>query len=368
VTPPADDAIPRLDDYDYDLPPDRIAQEPTARRDASRLLVLDRSSGRLTHARFAGIAEFLRADDLLVVNDTRVVPARLRARRETGGAVEVFLVEPVGRGTAAWRVLVRPGKAFRAGQPWWLVGEDGDGDPRDVSVHPARDASGAFMAEFRRGGDALGIDAVVALAERVGETPLPPYIRRERDDARTSQDRERYQTVWAREPGAVAAPTAGLHFSAELLEALEARGVEKVAVTLHVGLDTFQPLTEATLASGELHGERVEVSEEAGAAILRARDEGRRIVAVGTTTARTLESFAAAGWPLPYRERTTLFIHPPRKFRLVDALVTNFHLPRSSLLMMVSAFADRELVLEAYRAAVEAGYRFYSYGDAMLMV
>jgi len=363
VTPPLSvHALPELDEWDYELPADRIAQEPVARRDTARLLVLDRASGAVEHREFTDIVEALRSGDLLVVNDTRVIAARLRARKETGAAIELLLLESAGFAGDSWRVLWRPGKTFRSSARIRLAG-----DPSITVVPLGRDGD-LFVVGFERDGQRLARDEVLALSDVIGETPLPPYIRRARGDGQRPADRERYQTVYARAPGAAAAPTAGLHFTDELLARLETAGIERVAVTLHVGVDTFRPLSREVLRSGELHGEHVIVTAEAGQRICAARREGRRVIAVGTTTARALESFAAAGAPLPYDARTRLFIRPPYEFRIVDGLVTNFHLPRSGLLMMVAAFAGRERLFDAYRDAIAGGYRFYSYGDAMVIV
>jgi S-adenosylmethionine:tRNA ribosyltransferase-isomerase len=347
--------------YDYELPPELIAQEPAAQRDGSRLLVIDRRDGSVTHRRFRDVAEILETGDLLVVNDTRVIPARLRAHKDSGGAIEVLLVES-DDATSEWTALWKPGKAFRQGATIHLDGAPG------VTVVPLRRERELFVIAFERDGRRLTPSDTILLSEEVGETPLPPYIRRSKDEGRRPADRSRYQTIYASEPGAVAAPTAGLHFTEDLLQTIAAKGVERVAVTLHVGIDTFKPLSEEAVRTGELHGERVHIDRDTACRIEDARSCGRRIVAVGTTTARTLESFAAAGRPAPYDERTRLFIRPPYEFQQVDALITNFHLPRSSLLMMVGALVGREQLLEIYRDAVQRGYRFFSYGDAMMIV
>ena len=360
---------------DYDLPPELIAQEPPVRRDEARLLLVDRKRKTLEHLRFQDIADHLGPGDLLVLNDTRVIPARLRAHRSSGGAVEILLLEEEEDRSRTWKVLLRPGRAGREGAALHL--EDPDGG-RTVTARVVGRSGEVFFLNFLEEGRLLDRNATLSLCEALGETPLPPYIRREPGEARNPLDRERYQTVYASNPGAVAAPTAGLHFTRELLARLESRGVESVPVTLHVGLDTFKPLSPETLQSGKLHGEWIEVSGRSGERLLAARREGRRIVAVGTTSVRVLESFAASPSPLSslavstpakpaYRERTTLFIRPGHSFRMVDALITNFHLPRSSLLLLVSAFAGRELVLRAYAEARKEKYRFYSYGDAMLI-
>lgn len=348
-------------DFDFELPDDRIAQEP-APRGESRLLVLDAPPGKAErHRRIGDLPELLRAGDLLVVNDTRVIPARLFGRRllvraggaeggeaEEGGRIELLLVEKVDDAAHEWTALVRPGKKARPGTRLRF----GDGLEAEVV---ARLGDGRHRVRFG--------EAVEPHLDRLGHVPLPPYIKRE-DRA---EDRERYQTVFAAQPGAVAAPTAGLHFTPALLERLAARGVEVARVTLHVGIGTFKPVTAALVHEHVMDEERYDVPEATAAAIAAARRRGGRVVAVGTTTVRTLESAAGEGGEVRSGAgRTGLFVYPGYRFRVVDVLLTNFHLPRSTLLMMVSAFAGRERVLAAYREAVEAGYRFYSYGDAML--
>ncbi len=349
-------------DFDFDLPDDRIAQEP-APRGESRLLVLDAPPGAESrHRRITDLPELLHPGDLLVVNDTRVIPARLFGRRliprvggaeggeaEEGGRVELLLVEPTGEAPHEWTALARPGKKARPGTRL-RFGEELEGEV------VARLGDGRHRVRFS--------EEVEPHLDRLGHVPLPPYIKRE-DRA---EDRERYQTVFAARPGAVAAPTAGLHFTPELLGRLAERGVEVARVTLHVGVGTFKPVTAALVHEHVMDEERFEVPEATAAAVAETRRRGGRIVAVGTTTVRTLESAAEEdGSVTAGAGRTGLFIYPGYRFRVVDVLLTNFHLPRSTLLMMVSAFAGRERVLAAYREAVEAGYRFYSYGDAMLL-
>jgi len=356
--PPHRDAGLRVADFDYDLPPEAIAQEPVHPRDASRLLRLDRATGAVAHHGFRELPGLLRPDDLLVLNDTRVLPARFTARRATGSRIEGCFLRVLGGGR--WEVLLAGRGRIREGET--------------LAVVDARDAAGASIRLETRGERGVwvvrpteDVDAV-ALLEAVGRPPLPPYIRRDRRDARTAADRTDYQTVYARRDGAVAAPTAGLHFTDRVFADLDARGIERVTVTLHVGLGTFQPVEAERPADHDMHEEMLEVSEASAEAIGRAVRAGRRVVAVGTTTVRTLESMAEAdGTVRPGRRGTRLFIYPPYTFRVVGAMLTNFHLPRSTLLMMVSAFAGRERVLVAYREAIRAGYRFYSYGDAMLI-
>ena len=348
----------RVDDFDYPLPEAAIAQTPTEPRDASRLLILDRArSGpgkpALGHATFRDIGTWLRAGDLLVVNDSRVLPARLRGQRPGGGAAEVLLLRQLDAGD--WEALIRPSRRVRVGERIVLPGGDG------VTVG-GRVADGTRRVTFDR-------DAAEVMAA-AGEMPLPPYIHDR------SAPPERYQTVYARPPGSAAAPTAGLHFTADLLASLEARGIRRATVTLHVGLDTFRPLEGEFIDEHRIHTEWFEIPTITRAAMEEARESGQRIVAVGTTTVRVLETAArhgaTSGW-------TDLYITPPYPFAAVDALITNFHLPRSSLLLLVTAFvghalpgADpldaRDTLLAAYRSALSAGYRFFSFGDAMLVV
>ena len=349
--------------FDFELPPERIAQDAVEPRDAARLLVLDRSGGALRHHRVADLPSLLAPGDLLVVNDTRVAPARLFARRVTGGRVELLLLEPAGtdgRGER-WRVLVGASRAPRRGEPLALP----DGYVAELLEAPgAGGETGTALVRIE------GPGTVAALAAAHGRLPLPPYIHRTPDDPRWVRDRERYQTVFAAEEGALAAPTAGLHFTPGLLARLEEAGIARTAVTLHVGEGTFRPVRVGRTEEISLHPERFLLPGAACDAIAAARARGGRVVAVGTTVVRTLESRAARGdgSPQPGAGETALFVAPGHRFRFVDALITNFHLPRSTLLMLVAAFAGRERVLAAYRAAVAAGYRFYSYGDAMLVL
>lgn len=346
-----------LDAYDYHLPPELIAQEPLPDRAASRLLVLDRASGDRTHRAFYDLPDLLAPGDLLVVNRSRVLPARLLGRRPGGGEAEVLLVRR--RGPDLWDALLRPGRRLRPGveveiAPAFRVrveGPAGAGDPAPAGpLRPVRLLS-------------LDEDPDAAI-ERHGHMPLPPYIRRADGDA----DRERYQTVYAREAGSVAAPTAGLHFTPDLLAELRAREVEVAPIVLHVGPGTFRPVEVQDVRDHRVDPELYTVPAETASAVNRARSEGRRILAVGTTTTRTLESaLDPAGALQPGDGETELVIRPGHRFTAVDALVTNFHLPRSSLLLLVSAFAGRRNILAAYAEAVRLGYRFYSYGDAMLI-
>ena len=342
----------RLGDFDFPLPPGLIAQTPLPERAASRLLVLQRDAGRIDHARFADLPDLLTAGDLLVRNETRVIPARLRGRKASGGQVELLLVERVAGSGELWRCLARSAKPARPGCRLTFAGGIAAvvaEDPGDGWKLVAFDAPGGLLAHL----------------ETAGEMPLPPYIQR----APAAADRERYQTVYAREPGAVAAPTAGLHFTAETFAALAARGVESCGLTLHVGPGTFQPVRVERLDEHRMHGERFEIPAATAAAVNRARGEGRRVVALGTTSVRALESAAdEAGVVRAGGAETSLFIRPGYRFRVTDAMITNFHLPKSTLLVLVAAFAGRELILEAYRQAVAEKYRFFSYGDCMLII
>ncbi len=350
-----------LADYDFELPRAQIAQEPLPRRGDSRLLVLDRRQRRSEHRHFPDLHAFVRSGDLLVLNETRVLPARLRIRRTTGAQGELLLLEADPE-TCRWSAIGRPGRALKAGQDLLI-------DGTTTTAHPVRRDGELVHVEFRDRGVPLSREEVLSLCERVGEAPVPPYIVREKGDPRLVTDRSRYQTVFARHPGSAAAPTAGLHFTQEILDDLEQRGVVLTHVTLHVGLGTFKPLTEAMFHETTLHQEQVDVSVRALEAISAARSEGRRIVAVGTTSMRVLESLGEEFDPTThFRGHTELFIKPGYKFNNVGALLTNFHLPRSSLLLLVCAFAGRDTILHAYREAIREGYRFYSYGDAMLIV
>ncbi len=352
----------RVADFDFDLPPELIAQQPPAERGLSRMLVMNRASGDLLDSDFREFAALFKPGDVLVLNDSRVIPARLYARRtlvrdrqEPSGQVEVLLTEPAGDNL--WRALVKPGKKVGIGE---------------LLAFPDRSGATSLEAEVLERGD-FGerllrfspVDDFFATLDKIGHMPLPPYIRRDDGEA----DRERYQTVFSRERGSVAAPTAGLHFTPPMLEALVAKGVHVARITLHVGLGTFAPLRVEKLDDVRLHRERYSISAETAEVLNRAIREGRRIVAVGTTVVRTLEAAAhvAGGELKPHSGETEMFISPGFEFRLVGGLLTNFHLPQSSLLMLVSAFAGRERVMTAYRHAVQQKYRFFSYGDCMFV-
>ena len=377
-----------VSEFGYDLPEELIAQTPPEVRGASRMLVLDPVSGRFEDDLFRSLPQRLRAGDLLVLNDSRVLPGRLLARRAglrmQGGAagptgvVEVLLTSPAasqeGAGTAAageWEALVRPAKKVALGERL-LFEEPGAGVVLEAEVVGVGEF-GERRLRFGAVPDFLGV------LERIGSLPLPPYIRRERGALNTAEDRERYQTVFAQGRGdtggrSAAAPTAGLHFTPETLEELSARGIEVERVTLHVGLGTFQPVRVREVSEIRLHAERYTLPERTAAAVNRARAEGRRVVAAGTTVTRTLEHCAlqaeAAGAAelRGHSGETSVFLSPGYRFRVVRGLLTNFHLPESTLLMLVSAFAEREMVLEAYRHAVKRRYRFFSYGDCMLVM
>lgn len=370
-------------DFHYDLPPELIAQTPTPWRDGSRLLVLHRAGGRLEHRRFLDFPAYLRRGDLLVLNDSRVIPARLRGfKPHSGGELEVLLVEE--NAVNDWWAMLRPGKRVRAGTKIEFVrvpegaGRGARGMGREArGTRSAGDLDATVVAKNAEGHCRLRFDGpadVRDVLDVFGEVPLPPYI--ERDGSPSAEDRERYQTVFARPPGSVAAPTAGLHFTPELLARLTAMGVEVRFVTLHVGLGTFAPVKADRLEDHVMHEESFELSAETAVAVNAAKREGRRVIAVGTTSVRVLESAAAQSSASldALRGRTRLFLHPPQTFRVVDSLLTNFHLPESTLLMLVSAFAapgetrGRDLVLAAYAEAVRERYRFFSYGDAMLLL
>jgi S-adenosylmethionine:tRNA ribosyltransferase-isomerase len=345
-------------DFDFDLPDELVAQEPPPVRGGSRLMAIDRAGGAIAHRQFSELPSLLRAGDLLVVNDTRVFPARLIGTRlPGGGAAECFLVRPAEE-PDTWIALVHPGQRLRDGARMLFEagGRQLHAEVTGMHFHGRRTVrlwtdDGSPVRDT--------IDAI-------GHVPLPPYIKR----ADAMSDRDRYQTVYARERGSIAAPTAGLHFTPAILDALRDQGVERTSITLHVGYGTFQPIRVDSVDEHQMEAERYEVSGASAAMLTKAKQEGRRIIAVGTTTTRTLESLAVAadGTVSPGSGETALFIHPGHAFRLVSGLITNFHLPKSSLLMLVSAFAGRETVLAAYREAVARRYRFYSYGDAMIIL
>lgn len=333
-------------DFDYELPQELIAQHPMEPRDHSRLLVVDKKTGEIEHKHFYDLIDYLRPGDVLVFNDTRVIPARLHGTKDTGAHVEVFLL--TRKNATDWEVLVRPGKKLQVGA------KINFSDELSCEVIEHTDFGGRVV-RFKYEG------IFEEILDRLGETPLPPYI------TAPLEDKERYQTVYNRERGSAAAPTAGLHFTKELLQKIKDKGCEEVFVTLHVGLGTFRPVSEANIEDHKMHKEFYTVSQAAADAINRAKAEGRRIIAVGTTAVRTLESAGADGTMKAGGNWTNIFIYPGYKFRFVDELVTNFHLPQSTLLMLVSTLSTREIMLATYKKAVEEKYRFFSFGDAMFI-
>ena len=333
-------------DFDYDLPQELIAQHPMEPRDHSRLLVVDKKTGEIEHKHFYDLVNYLKPGDVLVFNDTRVIPARLHGTKDTGAHVEVFLL--TRRDAPDWEDLVRPGKKLQVGA------KINFSDELSCEVIEHTDFGGRVV-RFKYDG------IFEEILDRLGETPLPPYI------TAPLEDKERYQTVYNRERGSAAAPTAGLHFTKELLQKIKEIGCEEVFVTLHVGLGTFRPVSEAKIEDHKMHKEFYTVSQEAADAVNKAKAEGRRIIAVGTTAVRTLEAAGADGQLHAGSSWTNIFIYPGYKFRLVDDLVTNFHLPQSTLLMLVSTLSTREIMLQTYKKAVEEKYRFFSFGDAMFI-
>lgn len=338
----------KVSDFDYELPDELIAQEPVEPRDSSRLMVVDIGSGTIEHKHFYNLPQFLRPNDVLVVNESRVLPARLfGVREDTMGKVEVLLLHCVGE--KRWEVLVKPGNRCKIGTKLIFA------DTLSAVVIASTEAGGRIV-EFDYQGD---FDAVL---EELGETPLPPYIKSKLDN------QERYQTVYARAKGSAAAPTAGLHFTTSLLEQISQKGVKIVPLVLHVGLGTFRPVKTEYVAEHRMHSEYYELSAEHAAIINQCRADGGRVIAVGTTVVRTLETLAQSGRVKAGAGWTDIFIYPGYKFEIVDAVITNFHLPQSSLLMLVSAFAGLDLIKTAYKTAVENRYRFFSFGDAMLLI
>jgi S-adenosylmethionine:tRNA ribosyltransferase-isomerase len=340
----------KTSDFDYELPPELIAQVPLEPRDRSRLMVLERTSGSIDHRRFSDLTDYLKGGDVLVFNDSRVIPARLKGKKaETGGKVELLLLRRLD--DAIWEVLLKPAKRVAVGTRL----EIGDSGAKVWAEIVGEGEEGIKVIRFPR----------EMQLPRLGKIPLPPYIRT------PLADEERYQTVYARAPGSVAAPTAGLHFTPQLLKKLEQKGIELLFVTLHVGLDTFRPVREEDPLEHRIHKEYGIVTEEVAERLNKAKGEGRRVICVGTTTVRIVEEAVRAAKEStiePFEGGVSLFILPGYKFRLVDALITNFHLPRSTLLMLVAAFAGKDFVLNAYEEAIAKEYRFYSFGDAMLIL
>lgn len=355
----------RTSEFDYHLPPDRIAQTPAEPRDAARLMVLHRDTGEIEHRIFREIIQYLQPADLLVANDSRVIPARLSARKvPTGGHVELLLLMRCGERT--WEALVKGRKVVPGTRLELLPARSPAAE--ETRKRTGETLTGEVLEITPSGGRLIRFDRpLTPELEILGETPLPPYIHE------PLQDSERYQTVYARVAGSVAAPTAGLHFTRELIDQIQQRGVNFAFVTLHIGLDTFRPVQTEQIEEHKMHSEYAVLPPETAEAINRTREAGGRVIAVGTTVVRVLETAAQAtsrDSPTihPFSGWTDLFIYPGYKFQVVDALITNFHLPRSTLLMLVSAFAGKALILKAYRTAIEQGYRFYSFGDAMLIL
>lgn len=335
--------------YHYDLPDELIAQYPLNQRSSSRLLVLNKESGEVQHRHFSDIIDYFRKGDVLVVNSTKVIPARLIGHRETGAKIEVFLLNHVVNDT--WRCLVKPGRKCPVGTKI-TINDNFSGTVKDLATEGSR------LIEFKYEGNFWA-----ALSD-AGNIPLPPYIKREAEVS----DSSNYQTIYAKIKGSVAAPTAGLHFTDEVFTALKEKGVEITEVLLHVGLGTFRPVKTDNIEEHKMHSEYCSISEESATIINKAKEEGRRVIAVGTTSTRTLESFAKNNRVESGDKWTSIFIYPGKNFQIIDAMITNFHMPESTLIMMISAFAGYENVINAYQKAVAEKYRFFSYGDAMLIV
>jgi S-adenosylmethionine:tRNA ribosyltransferase-isomerase len=347
----------RTDEFDYHLPPELIAQFPAPQRDSSRLLVIHRNDGRIEHTLFSRVEDYLRPGDVLVVNDTKVMPVRITGRKDTGGRVDVLLLKPLANGEYppgknAWEALITCSRKPRIGS-WLSFGLSLQAEVIQRKEGGLWDLHLAYDGDFNN------------ILEQIGETPLPPYIRRE-DGNQDANDRRRYQTIFARKAGSVAAPTAGLHFAEDLIRRIRQKGVEILTVTLHVGLGTFQPVRVEDIRDHSMHREFYEVNPETAQRIMQATEKSQRIIAVGTTSVRVIETLKRENAPL--RGHTNLFIYPGYTFKNVWGLITNFHLPRSTLLMLVAAFAGKDLIFKAYREAIAQKYRFYSYGDAMLVI
>jgi len=341
----------KLSDFDYDLPPGLIAQHPMEPRDHSRLMVIDRQTGVIQHRFFYDIADFIGAGDTLVFNNSRVIAARLRGKISGSDSnAEILLLKPLAPGT--WETLVRPGRRLPVGSSVTISGRANDGNIGITARIMERREDGTRVVEFS--------DA--AMLDRLGEMPLPPYIKARLDD------RERYQTVYAEIRGSAAAPTAGLHFTPALLDKLKAKGANLAFITLHIGLDTFQPVRAEDPAQHRIHSESGCINAETARLLNQTKKAGKRIKTVGTTSVRLIEAASSDGQVKPFDGQVRLFILPGYRFKSVDAVITNFHLPKSTLLMMISAFAGREFILDCYRRAISDGYRFYSFGDAMLIL
>ena len=342
----------KTDLFNYDLPPELIAQHPPERRELARMMVLHRATGTIEHRHISDISDYLKGPDVLVVNNTKVIPARVFGKKASGGKVELLLLEETA--PSEWNVLMKTSRRPKIGDSFSLCSEK---------------ATATMLRDGEQGEALLRIESdrpLMEVLDEEGVPPLPPYIaRKEQTAAQIDEDKNRYQTVYASEPGAAAAPTAGLHFTPDLIQSLEQQGVSKAELTLHVGLGTFRPVSVDIITDHEMHHERYAVSQEAAATISDARKNGGRIVAVGSTSVRTLESLSSIECA---EGSTNIFIYPPYEFQHVDAILTNFHLPKSTLLMMMSAFSNRDLMMKAYETAVAEKYRFFSYGDCMLIL
>ena len=359
----------KTEELDYSLPEELIAQQPAKNRSQSRLLVLKRQSGSLTDTRFDKIGEFLRKGDCLVLNDTKVLAARFFAKRQTGGSLEGLFLNQQDKGV--WEVMLKGLGKVKTGEHIWLKDIKGDDFCRAEVIEKKNDGKCLLKIEapprLTVFGEAGELPAEKTL-QKIGFPPLPPYIRRDADLRQAARDRQRYQTVYARNLGAVAAPTAGLHFTKKLIETLKTRGVKFAYVTLAVGEGTFKPVTAETLEEHQIHEERFSIDEKNAKLINGVKENDGRIIAVGTTSVRVLETAASQGQLSAITGSTCLFIRPGYKFKIVDAMITNFHLPQSTLIALVGAFTGLDAVLAAYRYAIEKRYRFYSYGDAMLII
>ncbi|WP_297453199.1 tRNA preQ1(34) S-adenosylmethionine ribosyltransferase-isomerase QueA [Persephonella sp.] len=335
----------KLSDYDYYLPEELIAKYPVEPRDSCRLMVLDRKTQKIEHRIFRDIVDYLEEGDLLVLNDTKVIPARLIGRKTTGAKIEILLLRPYTDNE--WEVLIKNIKRLKPGQEV-IIGED---------------FKAVLLEKYQEGKARVKLigDNIKKLINKYGHIPLPPYIEREDEE----RDKETYQTVFARKEGAVASPTAGLHFTQELLKKLEKKGIKKAFCTLHVGLGTFRPIQTEDITKHKMHEEFYQIPEETLQAIRETKEKGKRVIAVGTTVVRTLETYAQTGKKEGFSD---IFIYPPYQFKMVDALITNFHLPKSTLILLVSAFAGKEFIFKAYNEAIQQKYRFFSYGDAMLIL
>lgn len=347
-----------LSEYDYDLPEELIAQMPADKRDNSRMMVLNRKDRTISHKHFYNIVDFIDKDTLLVMNNTKVLPARLIGHKDTGAKIEVFLLKQAEQRLRLWDVLIKPSKRIK---PETIIKIS---DELSVRAIKRLEENGEWLVEL-----IYDDDNVLEVLHRNGNIPLPPYIERKMaNDDLKKLDFERYQTVYAKDEGSVAAPTAGLHFTQEIIQNLQDKGVEIAYVTLNVGLGTFRPVQCENVLEHKMHSETFEISEKAAEQINRAKKEGKKIIAVGTTTVRTLETaFQKFGCIKPCQDHSELFIYPPYEFKVIDNLITNFHLPKSTLLMLVSALAGKDFIFEAYKEAIENKYRFFSYGDCMFI-